>query len=215
MPGDAPDATLLDYQYPGTSGSGNQESLLESPLFHTTDLSRTTQQVQGTTIAYTGNMWCGIFAYLTRQSGGNPAEKGHILITGNSLNPGYDRVLPALINPQWKGWWCSANTKDSRIQIDFVNHRVQLTHYALKTYNASEGWRHLKSWVLEGSNGDNWVVVHQMKKTGMLNGSNKETILRVTSKGAYQQYRLRMTAPNQYGDEHLFLVNIEMFGILV
>lgn len=160
----------------------------------------------------------GIFNYLMHQCHGNPAKVGQVSISGNSFNSGYARILPHLLDPAWRGFWTSTNENGSYISIDFLEHKVSVAGYALRTYHGNADWRHLRSWVLEGSNGMGWKEIHVVKRSSKLNGPQKVAGFKCLKVGAqqnfYQTIRLRLTDKNFYGDYFLNLSGIELFGIL-
>ena len=166
----------------------------------------------GVRVLYNGQMFCGIIDRLAQNARDNPVRAGLIEVTGNSYNRGYDLVLPFLFKPGWSGWWASKNEKNSYLVFDFKDHKIRIDGYAIKTYHASNEWRHLKSWVLEGSNGDGWQTLHRVKRSGALNDSHATAYFRVKTQGTFKLIRLRMKGKNFYGDNHLFITGIEFFG---
>lgn len=168
----------------------------------------------GVVIPYTGEPFNGIIAYLWRSCHDNPVKQSLLSISGNSFNSGYIRVLPQILDPNFKGNWNSLNEAGSYLSIDFLEHKINLTAYTLKTYNAANEWRHLRSWVVEGSNGSGWKEIHKVKRTSLLNGENKVATFSCPNTCFYQTIRFKMTGPNHYGDWYFFLAGIELFGIL-
>lgn len=199
------------FQY-GRTGSTHVTPLLEAEVFHETESRRNDQD--GLDISFNGDPWSGVFSYLTAQCHDNPVKAGLLTITGNSFNPSYVGVLSHVIQKDWNGYWCSANEPNSYIAFDFLDHKLKLTHYTLKTYNASPQWRHIKSWVVEGCNSGTWKEIHRIKRGNYLNGPIKVASFPVRNSAYYQSIRIRMIGPNHYGDYHLFLMGIEFFGVL-
>ena len=201
------------YQY-GRNYSQHGRPLLDLDEFHDFDVPHRNSD-EGIDIKFNDRKpFDGIIAHLRRQYHENPARCGVVNITGNSFNPHYAHVLPHLFEPDWSGYWCSMNEPNSYVAVDFLEHRVKLTHYTIKTYNANAEWRHLKSWVAEGSNGGNWKEIHKIKRGSYLNGPFKVATFPVKNAAYYQIIRIRMIGPNHYGDYNLFLMGLEFFGVL-
>ena len=154
----------------------------------------------------------GIFDYLWMKNQENPIQSNVVTVTGNSFSQNYQNVMKHLIERDWKGYWCSSNEVNSYITFDFHDHYVNLTHYTLKSYNLPKGFRHLKSWVIEGNNHGDWKEIHKVKRSNHLNGSNSIASFPVKNAGFYQQIRIRLANHNCYGDNHLFLTGVEFFG---
>ncbi|OHT16168.1 F5/8 type C domain containing protein [Tritrichomonas foetus] len=199
----------------------------EYPQSNISDLSRITPLIgeeyhehdrrnddDGIVIPFIGEPFNGIIAYLTRSCHDNPAKQGLIRITGNSFNQSYVRVMPHLVEEGWKGWWTSLNEAGSYVSVDFLDHKINLNAYSLKSYNASSEWRHLRAWVIEGSNGSGWKEIHRVKRGGQLNGYNKIATFKCPNNNFFQTIRIKMIAPNYYGDWYFFLSSLEFFGIL-
>ncbi|KAK8870520.1 hypothetical protein M9Y10_008404 [Tritrichomonas musculus] len=168
----------------------------------------------GVVIPYTGEPFNGIIAFLSRSCHDNPAKQGLVAITGNSFNQGYVRILPHILDPRWKGTWNSLNEAGSYIQVDFLEHKINLTGYTIRTYDADPDWRHLRAWVVEGSNGSGWKEIHRVRFGGQLNGPNKVATFSCPNTNFYQIIRIKMTSQNYYGDWFFYISGLEFFGIL-
>ncbi|OHT03405.1 F5/8 type C domain containing protein [Tritrichomonas foetus] len=210
LPGEDDDGGSA-YQY-GRTGSQHGVPLLGEDEFHAIDVR--SHGNNGIEIPFNGDPFNGIISHLSAQCHDNPAKKGLVSISGNSINPNYTATLPHVLQKDWTGFWCSANEPNSYITIDFLEHRVKLTHYTLKSYNASSEWRHMKSWVIEGSNGTSWKEIHRIKRGNYLNGPYKVATFPVRNAAFYQTIRIKMIGPNHYGDYNLFLMGLEFFGVL-
>lgn len=165
-------------------------------------------------------VFSGIFSHLTRECHDNPVKAGLVVVSGNSYNEGYNRILPHLVDPGWRGSWTSTNENGSYLSFDFLEHKVCVFGYALKTYKGNSEWRHLRNWVIEGSNGSGWREIHAVKKCNKLNGPGLIATFKCGDSNAaaskqkfYQIIRLRVTDKNVYGDYYLNLSGIELFGI--
>jgi serine/threonine protein kinase len=154
----------------------------------------------------------GICQYLSKRCGGNAAELGRSQITGKSCDPNRDRLLPHLINYDWKRCWISHNTPGAWVQFDFVNVQIYVTHYSIKTYRSGKGFSHLKSWLLQGFTGGQWVDLDLREDTEDLNGRSQTGLFQLTNPSLVTMIKLIQTGPNHSGDDFMILTNVEFYG---
>lgn len=104
---------------------------------------------------YLGDPFSWIISKLTKNHGGNVNDKYIISISGNTNGNG---TFSSLVNYNYKGVsYCSLNDPNSSICFDFKDHCVSLSTYSIKS-SYHEVLYGLKSWIIEGSNGDNeWI----------------------------------------------------------
>jgi hypothetical protein len=152
----------------------------------------------------------GVFAFLTRQNGGNPHTKGAVIVTSVSTLAHHPwQVLDA----DWKSHWLSADAPDQWIKFEFRSARMHITHYTLKTYNYCTGGNHLRSWVLEGSTNDiDWLEIDRQQSKNDLNGRSRVKTWPVKSPGNYRYFRLTQTGKSHCDSDMLVLTGIEFFG---
>lgn len=154
----------------------------------------------------------GIFKQLTDKCKCNPVTLGILSISGNNYSYEYQETLPKILEHDWNGWWFSKDEPNSYITFDFHDHRVNVTGYSIKTYREQKEFRHLKSWVLEGSNGDNWTEIDS-ESNHKLNGPNSVATFGCgNQKHYFQNLRLRMTGLNHHNDDILVISEFEIFG---
>jgi hypothetical protein len=158
-----------------------------------------------------GHEFEGIIHELTKECGGNVHLKGIVDITssGDGRNKAYQ-----IADHGWNSYWVSTNIPNSWICFDFKYRSVALTHYTLKS-NGDDGW-FLLAWVMEGSNDvTNWTTL-DTRNTGDLKGIYVVKNFGCSSGCSefFRYIRLRQTAKNSSGTDHLIFCNIEFFGSL-
>ena len=153
----------------------------------------------------------GIIAHLTRQCGGNVADKGIVGVTA-STTAGW--CVPMHTVELGKDCFFSSwNEPNSWILYDFRERRVGPTSYSIR----SPVYAYPKSWVLEVSNpGNEWVVVDRRDNNEDLKGSlvNRNFEISAPPGGSFQRVRFRQTGQNHDGYDSLVLTSLELFGTL-
>jgi hypothetical protein len=108
----------------------------------------------------------GLIHHLTKVCGGNVCERDIGNITCSST--AYNKCCQ-VADHDWNNYWFTNSIANSRIQFDFKNRNVSLTHYTLK----SDGFGndHLLEWTVAGSRDDvSWDSI-DCHKTQELNGN--------------------------------------------
>jgi hypothetical protein len=157
----------------------------------------------------------GIIAYLTRQCGGNVADRGVVAVTASSeISIGYtakkavDLTADSIYasEPEPNQWLC----------LDFKDRQVAVTHYAIRShYTYGQNASHPKSWILEGSvDGSAWMELDIQQDNGQLNGQNLTAAWRTMASEKVRYMRLRHTGPNHAGKHTFWLSSFELFGML-
>jgi hypothetical protein len=157
----------------------------------------------------------GIIHAMTEKFGGNIVRLGFLMIRGNSMDDNRDRLLPELVNYEWRKCWTSKNVQNSWVQFDFPALTIRVTHYAIKTYPMGQGFSHLKSWTLQMLDGAQWKDLHSPENTTDLNGRSRIGIFAVDHVIDGQSIRLRQTGLNHAGDNFLILTNVEFYGMII
>ena len=138
-----------------------------------------------------------------------------ISVSGSSLTMNDTLNLINVFKPNWSGDWNSSQGDDNYIQIKFKKNIVTLQSYQLKTYSGEVNGRHLKSWLIEGSNdGLNWVIIDSQQNNEILNGSRMIYVHKfTTSQPPYRFIRLKQNGPSFAGPNQGFAIsNIEFYG---
>ena len=112
----------------------------------------------------------------------------------------------------------SHNLPDQWIQYDFKDHKIQPTHYSIRSSNYNDD-EFMQNWVIEGSNDiSQWKVLDT--RTGVTNLIGLHAIYTFEISEQFQQddfyrfIRIRMTGPNNNHTNILNLSALEYFGIL-
>lgn len=118
-------------------------------------------------IKYTGEAFNGIFNYFRKHSN----IQDEVKITASSVGQGNIESIVQINSPN-----LPFNTQDKReswVCFEFINHKVALTNYTIRSNNWGAGSHHLKSWVIEGSKDkQKWDIIDDVKNCSFLNGSN-------------------------------------------
>lgn len=157
----------------------------------------------------------GICAALNQICGGNAAKEGLLSITASST---FGKCKPYVVLDYSKEiwYWVSDDKSGQWIMFDFGRRQIYIEHYTLKTFSTLPGTRHIKSWVLQGSNDkDDWVALDEQINNSDLNGVNKCKTFACKSVQNPQRYiRLLNLGPNHSGTNELYIQNIEFYGQL-
>ncbi|OHT03236.1 hypothetical protein TRFO_29423 [Tritrichomonas foetus] len=157
----------------------------------------------------------GIFEKLSNEYKTNIIDCGLIKISGTSLTENDRNNLKNVINSEWNGEWHSTNSDNGYIQIEFSNMKVSLEYYLIKTYGGQQNEKHLRSWVVEGSDdGKNWTVINSANNDSRLNGPGKVAIVPcIGFQPLCKIIRIRQDGPSFAGPGAGFaLTNIELYG---
>ena len=168
-----------------------------------------------------GNEFDGIMRYLTNKTGGNIHDNGTIEITSNSFCNGHHPKNS--VDYDNSTFYASVNDSTlAHICFDFKDNRIQLSNYSIKSYNRSQNYEHLRSWVVEVSNdGEEFKEIDSHSDDPTLNNSNSVGTFNI-SKGSnkfYRYIRIRQTNYSWYGypnnNNHQYYIQfIEFFGKL-
>ena len=160
----------------------------------------------------------GIIANLTKKCGGNVHTMGLVTVTASSFsNSNWEEYLPQYVAyVDTTDFWSSEDEQDPWICYDFKDRRVAPTSYTLASGEDPHGGRHLKSWVLEVSNGVGWEELDRRGNNSDLNGkwmSHNFKISKPPNQG-YRFIRVRMTGKAHNQKHVMELCGFELFGTL-
>lgn len=117
-------------------------------------------------------------------------------------------------------YFLTKNLPESWILINFNDHKIIPTNYALKSagyFEELQGSRHLKSWIIEGSNDNNkWELVDEQKNFEFLKKDGDFQIFDIDEEKSkqFKYLRLKQTGVNWEGDDYLAIDSIEIYGVL-
>lgn len=104
---------------------------------------------------------------------------------------------------------------DSWMAVEFLNQKVQPTHYTLRHYS-SWNTEALRNWVLEASNnGINWVTLSEHTNDTSLNSigaTHTWAIPGADQLVPYSHFRIRQTGVNSNNHHYLALSGFEVYG---
>ena len=173
-------------------------------------------------IDFKGDPFSGIFSSLTRKAGGNINDKEIIKISGNrdtKPNEHFYGTLSTIVDFNHSNrCFKSSSDPNSYICFDFVDHKISVSAYTIKSSNLM-GPSCLLSWVLEGSEDSfNWETLdtHSNEKCLISESDRRPSIQTFTvqknDKKPFKFIRLRMTGRSNHGDYCFGLTNMEFFG---
>jgi hypothetical protein len=164
---------------------------------------------------FTGSPFEGIIAHLTREIGGNVADRGIVEITASSVwDDRYNAKYVADLTDVGH-IFNSKNEGNQWIEWNFKNAEIEPTHYSIRTHSRDSGKAHLQNWVLEGRIGDEkWRVLDERHSDSQLNGSSRIAMFDISTRSRVRLIRLRQIGPNHSGDHELAFTALEFFGDL-
>jgi hypothetical protein len=154
---------------------------------------------------------------LTSKKGGNVHDRDVVTNTANRVwsdDPSYAAKNAAALGID--SYFHSANEPNQSISFDFRNLTITPTHYSLCTYSSGPNFCHLKSWVLEGSTGENsWIEIDRRENNSDLNSSCALKTFSIARSNPVRVIRLRQIGPNHQNDNCLVFTSFEVFGSVV
>jgi hypothetical protein len=154
----------------------------------------------------------GVISYLNKCCGQNPHDKGYICASGTSCNELHYHAKN-VADFQTNSWFHSQNEKNQWLCYDFKDMRVAITHYILRSPEASVGWYHLRSWVMEGSlDNEKWIELDCRREEQRLNGSKFVCSCEVRTVVESRFIRIRSIGADWGGQNFLMIQAFEVFG---
>lgn len=160
----------------------------------------------------------GIIHHLTAEHGGNVDSKGVVKVTASSVYNGhYPKTVVDFEDAQH--FFESNDKQNSWVKFEFVQRKVKPTHYSIKTRNAGKGSRHLKNWVVEGSNtnfDNDWIILDFRNDVNLLDGKSIVQTFDIQNilndNESFRYLRIRQTGCNTSNDNFMTLSALEFFG---
>ena len=153
----------------------------------------------------------GIVAYLSREFGGNVAEKGIVAVTSSSVGDGNEpkNAVDFELDTFFES---GEDDQNAWICYEFKEHRVTPTSYSIRS---CDGDNNMKSWVFEVSkDGESWYAADSREDNDELNASvtcNFEVELE-EGESHYRFVRLRQTGQNHADLYKMEISAFEIFG---
>ena len=175
-------------------------------------LNSSFMELENFQVDFVENSFDGIFNYMYNKLGNiNPCQKNMIkIIPSDTICNNFEN----LIIQNWKQHWFSFFGPNPFIKFDFINRKIQLSAYTLRTYSGEKDYGHLKSWSILGSNDDeNYEIIDEETNNQDLNGNSAfKTFICSNSNKSFRFIKLLMTGNNHAGSDFLVLRTIEFFG---
>ena len=189
-----------------------EENDIEESNFEGNDFE---EKLESFNIQFSRSPFAGIFDHLRKLCDNkNICEERVIDISGN--NHQHSIPYSKLIDFNYNGiCYSSANQPNSYIRIDFRNHSVSVSAYAIMSSNQSDP-DFMQSWVLEGSNNlKKWINIDSHNYDPSLNGNSRTSVFNIvkSQKNSFRYIQLRMTGPSIQGGNTLEISRIELFGV--
>jgi hypothetical protein len=155
----------------------------------------------------------GLMKFLGRLCGGNPHDRGIISATGTPYDGEACCQARNATEVETDSCFFSKNDANQWLSYDFKDMRVAVTHYLLRSHGDGVGGRHVRSWVVEGSDdGNGWRELDRRENVDLLNGANRSHVSVIPSIVESRFIRFRSIGPNWLGDHHLVLRVFEVSG---
>ena len=160
----------------------------------------------------------GIINYLNQKSNG--LIKNLIGITSSSVYDSNDIHQPiniALFDDQKKRFR-SMDSPGSWIRIDFKDHRIIPSDYAIRSTEWGVNCGHPANWVIECSkDGSSWTVVDEQRNCSYLNGKYQVHSFKISSQcdSEFRYIQVRSTGQSWAGTNTLAFDSFEVYGKLI
>ena len=176
---------------------------------------------------FTGDELSGIISYLKRKNGEDLTKLGILSMSGGYPNASYpitnlikydqNHINDYFYNNSYK---CPSSESDSWIEFDFVNRKVNLTSYTIRTSeNDSNHYWNPKSWRIAGSNDRNeWDTIDHQENQSQLNGRVKQHRFECSKSDKYYRYirYIQEDSWNSSISKYTFRLScVEFFGSVV
>lgn len=163
----------------------------------------------------------GIIYALSKEGGGNVADKGIVNVTSSSTNCIFNKPQNAVDLDNASNYFASNDFHLNQwIQYDFKEKRIRPTHYSIRTRH-DHAYCNPQSWVIEVSNtgnNDDWRLIDKRENVASLSKSSAtETFdiqTQLTSNESYRYIRLRQTGKSTGDYNYLVISSLEYFGYL-
>jgi hypothetical protein len=164
----------------------------------------------------------GVIHYLTERCGGSTRFQAQKIVTveASSYRDNNATYAPLnMVNRESDLYFESdLSVANPWISVNFLDMRVTPEWYTLQSsHDYGPGCRHLKSWILEGSETgakDSWFELDIRKDNQDLNDKRAHQTFRIEKPRACRVVRIRSIGLNHQGEHDLRLAHLELFGDL-
>ena len=151
----------------------------------------------------------------------NPQRRGAVRTDASSEHPDYYAAHSFVQGKEWDGKvnCTSGNEPDQWLSVAMLNgDAFEINHYCLRHGGGSAYWR-LRSWELQGREGDSagWVTLRKHTNDEALAEKGFATAGWAVEggKGSFSQFRVLQTGPNSSGTNSLWCAGLELYGTLL
>ena len=161
------------------------------------------------------HMFTGIISYLTNEY---KDQSDDIIKTSSSSHRSERSHHRNVIDFNNRDvYYGSKNEQDSWLRYDFLDRKVRLNYYSIKSWNDQKGNHHLKNWEIQASNdGIEWKQLDSKAIETSLDGPMASNIFEISNSKYscefYKYIQIVQTGLNSGGTLYLNIKSIEFFG---
>lgn len=162
----------------------------------------------------------GIIHYLTKECGGNVAEKHVVDVSGSSTYNDNSQFAPknAVDLDSSNTYFASDSIPNSWLKYDFKDKKIVPTHYTIRTRRNSN-IHNPSSWIIEVANKDGeWKTIDSQNNVPFLNNDTIQTYKinkKLAENEGYRYIRFKQLNNNNGGSFNLYLAGLEFFGKII
>jgi hypothetical protein len=151
--------------------------------------------------------------YLSKQCGGNVADKGVVKVGASSTCSGAAKDVADI---ETTAHFYSLRGPNQWLGYDFQASRVVVKSYALRSHPDPVGGRHPRSWVVEAwAEGTDWTEIDRREEDPQLNAPEAIVVFEATKLVEARMIRIRQIGPNWQGNDELLFRAFELYGGLL
>lgn len=167
-------------------------------------------------------MFNGIFSYIKRVSGSNPALNGAVKLTNMGSHSPTDPISNILEYDEdtlngsfFNDYQRKPSAEHNWIEFDFIDKKVALTGYSIRSSGGPADNEHAASWKIIASNDqETWVTIDEKQRNEDLNGRYAAQKFLIDSPSEFYRY-IRYIQLDSHWQDHpynIFLTAFEFFG---
>ena len=167
-------------------------------------------------ILFSGDLFNGIFQYLSLNHSGNIHDNGIIMIDCQSLYNNSCTYHPKNLFENNNNLFESDNQPRQWVRVDFKEKRINLVGYSLRSCSNGVNGHHFKNWKVCGSNdGLDWTKLDEHQNCSDLNNPYAEKYFQCFSNFDYFKFiKIQFTGTSWDGRNYMKFTRLEFFGNL-
>ena len=155
----------------------------------------------------------GIIQYFNNNYYNTLYSHVNVTVSSTNNNPDFNNLSSIIDFKYQNSHWASKDEPNQSIMIHFLNNRVSVTYYSLRTRRGGENFP--LSWNFEGSNDNShWTMIHAKEVNGDLNSSFAFKTYRASIDGVFSFFRVTMNEKNSNSSHIFHIERFEIFGAL-